>query len=294
MDNDFRQKIHEDRIRLGNPYAHVAGDGTFHALPASTARDSRDAEGPSRPQPRIDLDSIRRTVKHGGRLSTKAIEARARALLAQLWGIRGELFPDERTADPFAILDPLLALRCIGFRPEEVESLGQHLWEGEYVEVAGIFDGVAQTVQISLRFEPPVRKFTAAHELGHAILHGGQGLHRDRALDGTELRSPRDRTEWQADVFATYFLMPEKLVREAFEHAFKAREFVLNEDTAFALNAGSVETLRSTCGDVRGLSRLLARATQFDGVQFYPLAEQFGVSVEAMAIRLEELNLIDW
>ena len=196
-----------------------------------------------------------------------------------------------RLPSQFSIL--FLALRCIGFRSELVDSLGQYLWEGEYLEVAGTIDGSERTVQISRRFEAPVRKFTAAHELGHALLHDAQGLHRDRALDGTELGIPRDHTEWEADVFATYFLMPEKQIRTAFEHAFKAREFVLNEETAFALTAGDLETLRATCSDVRDLSRVLARTTQYDGVQFYSLVEQFGVSAEAMAIRLEELRLVN-
>ena len=166
------------------------------------------------------------------------------------------------------------------------------MWEGKHVDVAGNIDGSERTVQISLQFDSPVRRFTAAHELGHALLHDARGLHRDRALDGGVLHRPRDRTEREADDFATYFLMPERLVRSAFEHAFKAREFILNEDTAFALNAGGLESLRATCPEVRDLSRLLAGTTHYDGVHFYSLAEQFGASVEAMAIRLEELNLI--
>ena len=293
MDSDLQQKIHEDRLRLGNQYAHVAGDdGTFDALPASSSRAFYDSDVPVKSVPRIDLGSIRRKVKDGGRLSRPRIEEIARDLQAQLWGIREELFPSERDVEPLALLDPSLALRCIGFRYELVDSLGQHPWEGKNVDVAGIIDGSERTVQISLQFESPVRKFTAAHELGHAVLHDARGLHRDRALDGGELRPPRDRTEWEADVFATYFLMPKKQVRSAFEHTFKIQEFVLNEDSAFALNAGDLNTLRATCPEVRNLSRLLARTNHYDGVQIYSLAEQFGVSVEAMAIRLEELNLI--
>ena len=293
MDSDLQQKIHEDRLRLGNPYAHVAGeDGTFDALPASSSWSIRDSDVPVRSAPQINLGSIRRKVKDGGRLSRPRIEEIARDLQAQLWGIREDLFPSERDVDPLALLEPSLALRCIGFRFELVDSLGQQLLEGKNVGVAGIIDGSKRTVQISREFDPPVRKFTAAHELGHAVMHDAQGLHRDRALDGGELRRPRDRTEREADAFATYFLMPVKQVRSAFEHAFKARKFVLNEDTAFALNAGDLETLRATCPEVRDLYKLLARTTHYDGVPFYSLAEQFGVSVEAMAIRLEELNLI--
>ena len=37
---------------------------------------------------------------------------------------------------------------------------------------------------------------------------------------------------------------------------------------------------------------VLAAAECFDGTHFHSLAKQFGVSVEAMAIRLEELKLL--
>ena len=278
----------------GNQYAHVSGDdGTFDALPADSTRGHHHSEVPARSVPEIDLNSIRSKVNNGGRLSRRQIEKIARDLQVQLWRIRAEIFPSERDVDPLALLDPFVALRCIGFRCDLVDSLGRHMWEGKYLDVAGIIDDSTRTVQISREFDSPVRKFTAAHELGHAVLHDARGLHRDRALDGGELRRRRDRTEREADDFATYFLMPERLVRSAFENAFKAREFVLNEDTAFALNAGDLESLRATCPELRDLSRLLAGTTRYDGVQFYSPAEQFGVSVEAMAIRLEELNLIE-
>lgn len=293
MDSDLQRKIHEDRLLRGNQYAHVSSDdGTFDALPAGPTRARHHSDVPARSVPEIDLDSIRNKVKDGGRISRRRIEEIARDLQVQLWGVRAELFPSERDVDPLALLDPFAALRCIGFRCDLVDSLGQYMWEGRYLDVAGIIDDSKQTVQISREFDPPVRKFTAAHELGHAVLHDARGLHRDRALDGGERRRRRDRKEREADDFATYFLMPEKLVRSTFENAFKAREFVLNEDTAFALNAEDLKSLRATRPEVRDLSRLLAGTTRYDGVQFYSLAEQFGISIEAMAIRLEELNLI--
>ena len=293
MDSDLQRKIHEDRLLRGNQYAHVSSDdGTFDALPAGPTRARHHSDVPARSVPEIDLDSIRNKVKDGGRISRRRIEEIARDLQVQLWGVRAELFPSERDVDPLALLDPFAALRCIGFRCDLVDSLGQYMWEGRYLDVAGIIDDSKQTVQISREFDPPVRKFTAAHELGHAVLHDARGLHRDRALDGGERRRRRDRKEREADDFATYSLMPEKLVRSTFENAFKAREFVLNEDTAFALNAEDLKSLRATRPEVRDLSRLLAGTTRYDGVQFYSLAEQFGISIEAMAIRLEELNLI--
>ena len=283
------KKIREDRRRLQNPYAHVMGDGTLHALPPDSA--SRRAVTPSRDELAVDPWSVRRKVKGLGR-SRSSIKKIARDLQGKLWADRELLFPDGKPVAPIAVLDPIIALRSIGFQCELVESLGQYQLEGEYVEVAGIIDRAERTVQISRRFPLPVRNFTAAHELGHALMHDGLGLHRDRALDGTDHGIRRDQREREADTFASYFLMPEKLVRAEFKHRFKAREFIMNEDTAFALNAGDLGSFSANY-DTRDLSRLLARATQYDGIPFRSLAEEFGVSVEAMAIRLEELKIIN-
>ena len=292
MASDFQERIHQDRLRLQNPYAHVGEDGKLEALPPVSTSPADNAPEHSTPNPTIDLGPIRRKAKTRGQPTRSKIEGIVRDVQRELWRVRGELFPEGQEVDPLDLLDPDLAFRSLGFRSELVESLGQHRWEGEPAEVAGIIDASERTVQISRRFESQVRRFTGAHELGHAVLHDARGLHRDRAVDGSQLGGPYDRTEREADIFATCFLMPEKLVRAAFEKVFKTRTFVLDEDTAFALDPGDPEGLRASCRNDRDLSRLLARAARYDGVHFVPLADQFGVSPEAMAIRLEELNLI--
>ena len=248
MDSNLQQKIHEDRLRLGNQYAHVSGDdGTYDALPASSTRTFHDSDVPVRSVAKVDLGSIRRKVKDGGRLSRPRIEEIARDLLAQLWGIREELFTTERDVNPLALLDPFLALRCIGFRSDLVSTRSANTcgrgstsrWLGSSTVPSGRYRSPTSSIH---QFVSSPRRTS----LGTPVLHDARGLHRDRALDGGELRRPRDRTEWEADVFATYFLMPKRRIRSAFEHALKTREFVLNEDTAFALNAGDLETLRAT------------------------------------------------
>ena len=287
-----QDQVHQDRLRLGNQYAHVGEDGKLEALPPVSTSPADNAPEHSTPNPTIDLGPIRRKAKARGQLTRSKIEGIVRDLQRELWRVRGELFPEGQEVDPLDLLDPDLAFRSLGFRAELVESLGQHRWEGEPAEVAGIIDASERTVRISRRFEPQVRRFTAAHELGHAVLHDARGLHRDRAVDGSQLGGSYDRTEREADIFATCFLMPEKLVRAAFEKVFKARTFVLTEDTAFALNPTDPGGLLDTRRSDRDLSRMLAGATRYDGVHFVSLADQFGVSVEAMAIRLEELKVV--
>ena len=295
MNSYFKQMIRQDREQLQNPYAHLMGDGSFDALPRSSTTIHDHSDEALRLESFIDLDSIRSKIKKDGRFSRRKIESIVREFQIELWRSQDKLFPNEREISPLAILDPFLALSCIGFKSGLVESLGQDPLDR--FEVAGFIDASERVVRISRRFDAPVRKFTAAHELGHALLHDAQGLHRDRALDGSGFGIPRDRRdriEWEADVFATYFLMPEKQIRTAFKKAFKASIFVLNEETAFALIARDLGALRATLNEVRDLSRLLAGTTQYDGVQFYSLADQFGVSAETMAIRLEELRIVNF
>jgi formiminotetrahydrofolate cyclodeaminase len=117
--------------------------------------------------------------------------------------------------------------------------------------------------------------------------------HRDRPVDGST-NLPRNNEEVQADKFAAYFLMPASSVVEAFETIFESPNFVIDESSALALRAGSAYELRRQCKDRRGLARVLASAEYYGGKTVNNLAKIFGVSVETMAIRLEELNLLSY
>jgi Zn-dependent peptidase ImmA (M78 family) len=315
MDRDLNEDIRRSRILLGNPYAYLNDEGGFDAIPrrdlaahephrlpqksgASPGKDgghsqwSGDADQPSRKPLRIDADQLLDGRKKGRRFSKREIETIARKLQAELWLRRGELWPGREAIEPLDILDPSLVFETIGYSVKVSESLGQYSGQGELFEVAGILDNSNSHVEISRRFVPEIRKFTTAHELGHAILHAESGLHRDRALDGAAGGGSRDTKEIEADNFAAYFLLPEKQVRKAFAAKFLTKRFVLDEATAFALEAESVDSLLNRCRTRRDLARVLASAERYNGVQFHSMAQQFGVSTEAMAIRLEELRLL--
>lgn len=242
--------------------------------------------------PVIHTNQFFRRSKRGGRLSRQKIEAIARNLQLELWSRRSEFFPNRTFESPLEILEPSLAFGALGYQFKSGTSIGQHSQDNVTFEVAGLIDPSRNRVQISRQFPPAIRNFTAAHELGHAILHHNLGLHRDRALDGSAGSGTRDRTELEADIFATYFLMPSKQVRKSFTQIFQTEKFELNEQTAFALNAGDYDSIRARCGTVRDLSRILANAKQYNGANIVSLAELYRVSVEAMAIRLEELDLL--
>jgi len=75
-------------------------------------------------------------------------------------------------------------LEVIGYSVTVADGLGQHSNGTELFEIAGMIEKTpTPRVQLSHRFSRDIRTFTAAHELGHAILHAGESLHRDRPRD---------------------------------------------------------------------------------------------------------------
>src|SRR5690606_37085640 len=98
----------------------------------------------------------------------------------------------------------------------------------------GLIDKQSRQVLLSSGLPPTVRNFTAAHELGHALMHEFEGMHRDKPLDGSSTNN--NPQEGEAERFAAYFLMPEKLLRKAFEQSFGMAPFLLNDETRFALS----------------------------------------------------------
>lgn len=73
---------------------------------------------------------------------------------------------------------------------------------------------------------------------------------------------------------------------------FLTEEFRLTEATAFALGYESLKQLEERYRSKRDLTRMLAAAQRYNGAHFRSLSERFGVSIEVMAIRLEELRLL--
>ncbi|MDY6947409.1 MAG: ImmA/IrrE family metallo-endopeptidase, partial [Pseudomonadota bacterium] len=241
-----------------------------------------------------DLQDITVVMKGKRAMPEAAIEAIAIRLQRALWTNRDWLWKDRAPPSEFDILDPDKALSCFGLLVHHATTLGQHFSKGTMYEVAGQIDQPAKVVSISKQIQPETRSFTTAHELGHYLLHTQPLLHRDRPLNGVRVTEPRDSEEWQADKFASYFLMPRKLLIKTFMRLFLTENFRITEQTAFALNEPSVRDLRNQCKNIRGLARLLARATAYNGVHFHSLSDRFKVSVEAMAIRLEELELVSY
>jgi Zn-dependent peptidase ImmA (M78 family) len=101
------------------------------------------------------------------------------------------------------------------------------------------------------------RRFTVAHELGHLLLHPKNGVHVDQAIiqmRDAKAREGLDQDEMEANRFAAELLMP--------------RHFLEADVAALGL----------VCAD--------------DDKTIMRLAKRYGVSQQAMAIRLKTLDLV--
>jgi Zn-dependent peptidase ImmA (M78 family) len=268
---------------LEDPYAYLDGEGGFSAGVVETTAISLLNDGDSKSAHAAPANSRER------RYSDAEIEALAIALQRRLWRERDQLWKGSPPTNPIEVLDIKKALHLTGYELVFESGLGNN--PRTHIEVAGLIDRDAKVVKSSLQFLEPYQRFTLAHELGHAVLHpDAGGIHRDRPLDGmTRSREPGER---EADRFATYFLMPSKLLRECFLHWFGTECFVLTDDTAFALSTTTSDAVQEKNPTPRHLARMLAAAETYNSRSFKSLAAQFGVSVGAMAIRLEELHLL--
>jgi Zn-dependent peptidase ImmA (M78 family) len=215
----------------------------------------------------------------------------ARSWQRRLWNERRELWRGSVPNDPIQLLDPGVALVSIGLAVEGVWSLGVQSINGIRAEVAGQIDRGENLVTIAQQYPFEVQRFTLAHELCHALRHpSDEIMHRDLPLEKSGSR--RDQQEVEANRFASAFLMPVRSMLSRFEECFRIPQIRMMDEVTYALCNAGVEKVRWRCKDRRGLSLMIAGACSFNGRYFKPLASQFRVSRTAMAIRLEELDLV--
>jgi formiminotetrahydrofolate cyclodeaminase len=241
----------------------------------------------------LDLKMIRHPRMITSRYRDSEIEGIAKNVQNELWTSRVEIWPDGEALNHIGALDAPAAFRALGYDFETSASLGRFKDGAGLVEVAGYINKPNRYAAVSKKFLPVVQRFTAAHELGHAVLHAEDTQFRDRALDGAVVGERRSQLEYEADKFATYFLMPEPQIRDVFKGIFGSQSFVINNNTAFALGAKNSGQLLRECPSIRSLSQRLAKTRMFASRPVRSIAEIFGVSIGAMAIRIEELRMID-
>lgn len=234
--------------------------------------------------------AIRERVTQLRKVST--IEDEAYNLHLSLWNHRHELLGTNDAENPLDILEPAIALHFLGFSVETDSDLGEMFDRGRRVRVAGLIDRKKMCVRISNTLPSRERRFTVAHELGHGVKHPAlTTLHRDRAIDGPVER--RDWREREADSFASCFLMPARLVLQRFVEYFGCQILRFDENSVYGLQLRSVDQALQHIRCTRHMSLLVAKTNSYMGRPFVSLSDYFGVSAATMAIRLEELGLIE-
>lgn len=192
---------------------------------------------------------------------------------------------------PVALCRPDIAAHVLDFEYEYCTSLGSGT---AGFEAAGILDRERGIISISTRFNERVQRFTGAHEIGHLMLHekvAAMRLHRDRPIFDL-IAKGRPPLESEADYFAACFLAPEKQVIAEFEKRFGPAPLRLDEDLAWHLCGESYTDLFIAPSGSLLFPAAVAGAQKLDGRRFPSLANYFGLSVNAMAIRLLELQLV--
>jgi len=279
------EDIQLSRRKYKNPYAHLNGDGGLDAAPAQ----------------HIDLGTENKinkstAIKHTPpnkpvRRSAKEIESLVVKFQNEMWRNYKKLHAAS-PSDPLELLDPELAFNYLGYDFQYMNA-SLHYTEGdELIEVGAFLDESSKQVRVAVNSNEGTTRFTAAHELGHALLHNAPAFHRDRGLDGQKSSKPRDQFEYEADKAATFFLMPGKIVVKEFQQRFESCILNITEETCSALSPKVYEEFMSGTLNKKELYKTLACIDQYGQNNFVPLFNKFRVSSSAMAIRLEELRLI--
>lgn len=225
------------------------------------------------------------------------IREQARRLLRKVWANRSEWASDEIDEFQVCRMAPeLIVTRILKYDLVKVNHIPSGV---DGVKVAGVFDRQNRRIEIAKDTPFESRRFTLAHEIGHAIMHPQEVLlHRDRHSDGfghPDVEKPL--IEQQADFFAAELLMPSKLLTKVFTTYFFGRvdRSEIDNDFAYMLNSATSEAL--TVKQLRELRRSdlairLACIDFFGGNLVQPLIDRFGVSPRAMAIQLVEHDLV--
>ena len=200
--------------------------------------------------------------------------------------------PNMTIADRLKIISPKNLVHLTGFIYEEHENLGDSRFNKQKYECAGLINPQSNKIAIAWKYPEEDQKFTLAHEIGHAILHPGIPLHKDKPLNNFKNEKVNIK-EVEANYFASCLLMPELL----FLHELKVR-FLTSK---FRFHEHAVVSLGKDIGDFPSLdfpganySReiVLASSTRYNNVPFESLVDLFGVSEMVVARRIRELNYI--
>jgi len=282
--NNWTQKIKKRRKKLKEEFIRLTEENNQRI-------DSLEEEADRKNE--LNAEVLQLKKRHYGQdnISDSELEKLARDVQLLLWNYKDIVWRGNPPSNIIGLIKPKKVIRLLKYAYKEVDTLGVTEFNEE---IGGLINNYREEIIISKMYTPEERSFTSAHELGHAFLHDKIELHRDKPLNNHGSKQRRKKTEIEADKFAAFFLMPEKQVKQIFFQLFGLNKFIINEQTVFALTNSNIRNFRNEVKTKRDLSRKIAKSNFFNFKPFMPLNKIFNVSIEAMAIRLEELNIVEW
>ena len=250
-----------------------------------------DAEAEEQNEYKAVLDEVRGRLYGRLDISHNDLDNIVRDLHLLLWEYKHLIWQKNTPRTPLEVVNSEKVIKLLKYELIKNGAIGTSA-SGE--EIGGVIDNRIDRIVISSDYPLDVINFTTAHELGHALLHDQLVLHRDKPISEPNERAERPLEEKQADKFAALFLMPDKLVRTMVVKLFGVSQLEFNQEIVSSLNGQSIINFSKKINKRRAFSRLIAKTTMYNYKPFTPLHKIFKVSVEAMAIRLEELNLVKY
>lgn len=164
------------------------------------------------------------------------------------------------------------------------------------VALAGLLDRHKSLIAVSAGMRLEIKRFTAAHEIGHFILHPEiVSLREDPRTDVTLRAVFRSLREKEADLFAAELLMPERFLNQAFARLWGDDDIdgrQLDDDTAYYLTQGKLSARQMSALSPLERAKLVACEIPMTSADALPMAEIFGVSSTAMGIQLLDLERV--
>jgi len=285
-DLNYSKKINQEIDRLKSEYQRLNKISTSKI-------ENLSSEVNSNIEIQSKVKNLLSKLKSKSKILDSDIEKLVLNLQEILWANKNQIWKKSKPGNQLEVLKPKMVLKKIlGYDYYETKNIPNGKDDFEGSDLAGMIDQTKRLVLIANKYPKSTKNFTAAHELGHALMHDNLVMHRDMPLENSFRIKKRDLKEIQADKFASFFLMPREQVIHIFNNNFQTNQFIIDQNSAFLLNRSNPNILRSEYKDIRGLSRKLASAEFYAGRTINSLSKTFKVSTEAMAIRLEELDLV--
>ena len=227
-----------------------------------------------------------------------ALEIASRRFLEESVRLQAHRLWPDASPDHLGMLDIEKLCQAAGLAYDEADGFPTTFANrGKQFQVIGLLDTQRHLVLVDSNLPLAIKRFTAAHELAHYLLHAqrkGYIPHRERPISEEE-RARQDRCvlEQEADYFASCLLIPRKLLQRHFEQIFGdiSRPMVINEHVAHQICPSAPHSMFESA-----ICRAIAVAG-YRNVQMgrkHSLADTFKVSKQAMGWRLLELGYVDW